>query len=179
MLSVRRICSAFGLRQKRRDSFEWNAVEMIHGDIKSRIDQTVAIIVLLFEAITFTLRNVPNYVLAWHVISAALMKRTKCSTISRFVQSHTRVLVYESMSVLLTRWPVLLSAETTNVIAPIGIACNGDQWATMTTIRHHAWIVENRQCLSVSCLRQPRFPDHSPFRCLTCGDVRTAEKEAP
>ena len=38
MLSVRRICSAFGLRQKRLDPFEWHAVEMIHGDIKSRID---------------------------------------------------------------------------------------------------------------------------------------------
>jgi hypothetical protein len=66
--------------------------------LNPRIDYTVAIIALLFEAITFTLRNVPNCVLAWHVISASLVKRTKCSTISRFVQSHTRVLVQEYVS---------------------------------------------------------------------------------
>jgi hypothetical protein len=52
-----------------------------------------------------------------------------------------RVLVYESMSALLTRCPFLLSAEATNVIAPIGIDCNGGLWATMTTIRHHARFV--------------------------------------
>jgi hypothetical protein len=45
------------------------------------------------------------------------------------------------MSALLTRRPFLLNAEVTNVIAPIGIACNGDQWATMTTVRHHTRFV--------------------------------------
>jgi hypothetical protein len=59
MLSVRQIflACAFSLKTPR---FFWrHAVKLIHGNIKSCIDETVAIIALLFEAIALRLRPPP------------------------------------------------------------------------------------------------------------------------
>ena len=111
MMSIRRICSAFWLRQKRRDSFERHAVQVIHGDIKSRIDQTVAIIALLFEAITFTFCNLPNCVFALHFFAAALVNRAESAAPFRGSFNRIRGCLCMSMSALLTRRPFLSSAE--------------------------------------------------------------------
>src|ERR1019366_7937280 len=71
-----RICPTFGLLQKRRDCFERNAVEVIDDDIQSFIDKTVALVALLFEAIAFALRNLPNCIFALHRAPASV-KRAK------------------------------------------------------------------------------------------------------
>ena len=87
MMSVRRIFLACRSLQERRDFFERHAVELIHYDAKSCIDEAVAFIALLFEAIACTFRNLSNCILALHLIAACLLKRTKkCSTISRLLQ---------------------------------------------------------------------------------------------
>src|ERR1019366_6892833 len=71
-----RICATFGLRQKRGDCFERNSVEVIYNDVQSFIDETVAFIALLFEAIAFTFRSLTNCILALHRAPASV-KRAK------------------------------------------------------------------------------------------------------
>ena len=46
---------------------------LIHGDIKSCVDKTIAIIVLLFETITFKLCQLSNCMFALHLVAQALL----------------------------------------------------------------------------------------------------------
>jgi hypothetical protein len=50
---------------------------LVHGDIKSCIDETVATIVLLLEAIALKLRQLPNCMFALHVFATTIVKRAK------------------------------------------------------------------------------------------------------
>jgi hypothetical protein len=74
MMTARRIYPTFALLQKRRDFFEWYAVETIYDDIQSFIGETIAFIALFFEAIAFALRTLPNCIFALHLFAAAVMK---------------------------------------------------------------------------------------------------------
>jgi hypothetical protein len=50
---------------------------LIHGDIKSGIDETVAIIAFLFETIAFTLRQLPNGMFALHLFTTTIVGAAK------------------------------------------------------------------------------------------------------
>jgi hypothetical protein len=71
-MRARRICSVF---QKRRDRFKGYAVKVMYRDIQSCIDETVAFIRKLFEAIALTPRELPNCKFALHIVAAV---STKC-----------------------------------------------------------------------------------------------------
>src|SRR5450756_660685 len=58
--------ATFGLLQKRGDCFERNSDEDIYNDVQSFIDETVAFIALLVEAMAFTFRSLTNCILALH-----------------------------------------------------------------------------------------------------------------
>ena len=47
----------------------------VHGDIKSCVDETIAIIVLLFETITFKLCQLSGGVFALHRFATAVVRR--------------------------------------------------------------------------------------------------------
>jgi hypothetical protein len=73
-MTVRRICLACGLLQERSNFFERHAVEVIHHNIKSCIDETIAFIAILFEAIAFTLRKLPSCKFELHLFTAVVVK---------------------------------------------------------------------------------------------------------
>ena len=75
MMTVWRICLACGLLQERSNFFERHAVEVMHDNIKSCIDETVPFIALLFEAIAFTLRKLPSRKFELHFFTAVVVKR--------------------------------------------------------------------------------------------------------
>ena len=50
---------------------------LIHSDIKSCIDETVATVVLLFEAEAFKLRQLPNCKFALHLFATTVVRRGK------------------------------------------------------------------------------------------------------
>ena len=123
MMSVRRICFACGSLQERRDFFERHAVELIHDDVKSCVDEAVAFIALLFEAIACTLRNLSSCIFALHLsIALAGCVHEYVSTADAVAVNHSDSRRFEECWTLFTKLLTLPTAFLAKMVtAQVGL----------------------------------------------------------